>query len=61
VIALDGTVFRSAGLALNPSSALVGASVTAHSGAWSGFVRYRATLSSNWTNQSVEAGFRWVF
>jgi outer membrane autotransporter protein len=61
LIALDGTVFRSAGLALNPSSALVGASVTAHSGAWSGFVRYRATLSSNWTNQSVEAGFRWVF
>ena len=61
LIALDGTVFPGVGLGLNPNSALVGASLTAHNGAWSGFVRYRATLSSNWTNQSVEAGFRWVF
>jgi hypothetical protein len=61
LVALDGTVFRGAGLDLNPNSGLVGASLTAHQGPWTGFVRYRATLSSNWTSQSAEAGLRWVF
>jgi hypothetical protein len=61
LVALDGTVFRGGGLALNPNSGLVGVSLTAHQGAWTGFVRYRATLSSNWTSQSAEAGLRWVF
>jgi hypothetical protein len=61
LIALDGTVFRGNGAALNPNSGLVGVSLTAHNGPWTGFVRYRATLSSNWTNQSAEAGLRWVF
>ena len=28
---------------------------------WTGFVRYRATISSNWTGQAAEAGLRWVF
>jgi hypothetical protein len=37
LIALDGTVFRGAGVGLNPNSALVGASLTAHNGPWSSF------------------------
>ena len=61
LVAPDGTVFDNIQFERNRNSALVGASVTASQGRWTGFVKYRASLSSNWTDEAVEAGFRLGF
>jgi uncharacterized protein with beta-barrel porin domain len=61
LVARDGTAFAGYGVNLNPNSALVGVSLTAHEGGWTGFIRYRATISSDWNNQFVEGGLRLTF
>jgi outer membrane autotransporter protein len=61
LVAPDGTVFDNIQFERNRNSALVGAGFTATQGRWTGFVKYRASLSSNWTDQAVEAGFRLGF
>ena len=59
--AADGTPFEAVRVGLNGGSALVGASVTAHTGTWSAFVKYRAQVASKWTDQSASVGFRVAF
>jgi hypothetical protein len=61
LIAADGTVFSGARLALSRDSALVGASLTAHHEGWTAFVKYRATVAGDWSDQSVQAGVRIAF
>lgn len=56
-LASDGTVFAGDRVGLDCNSALVGASLTAHKGPLTVFVRYRAAFSSN----SVRAGLRVAF
>ena len=59
--AADGTLFRNVRSGLYPNAFQAGASLTAHRGAWTGFVKYRATLAGGWTDQSLEAGLRLAF
>ena len=61
LVAQDGTVFLGNQVNPNPNAALLGASLTAHKAGWSAFVKYRATVSSNWLDQSVAAGLRIAF
>jgi hypothetical protein len=61
LIAADGTPFVGNRADLQRSSALVGASLTAHQGRWTGFVSYRASLAGDWNNQSISAGLRVAF
>jgi hypothetical protein len=61
LIAPDGTVFAGNRLGLSRSSALLGASLTAHKGTWTAFVRYRATVASGWNDQSAQIGVRVAF
>jgi Autotransporter beta-domain len=61
LIAADGTPFFGNRAGLQRSSALVGASLTASRGRWTGFVSYRGSLASNWNNQAISAGFRLKF
>jgi len=61
LVAQDGTAFYNNAVERNRNSALVGASISGHQGRWTGFVKYRANLSNNWTDQAVEAGFRFGF
>ena len=59
--AADGTVFAGNGLSLNPNTAIVGAGLSAQKNHFNAFVRYDATVSSNWSDQSVTAGIRLSF
>jgi hypothetical protein len=61
LIAADGTVFLGNRADLQRSSALLGASLTAHQGRWTGFVSYRASVAGDWNDQSVRAGLRVAF
>jgi hypothetical protein len=61
LIAADGTAFLGNRSGLSPSSALLGFSLAAHQGHWTGFVSYRAVAASDWSNQSLQAGIRIVF
>ena len=61
LIAADGTVFPGNRAGLDRSSALLGASLTAHKGAWTGFVSYKASVAGDWNNQSISAGLRFAF
>jgi hypothetical protein len=59
--AQDGTQFTNNGLSLDHSSAVLGASVTAHKGSWTAYVKYRANVAGNWNDQSLSAGIRVAF
>jgi hypothetical protein len=59
--AADGTAFLGNRLGLDRSSALLGVSLSAHQGHWSGFVRYDAQVAGDWNDQSLQAGFRITF
>ena len=61
LVSEDGTVFFGNKVSLDPNSALVSAGLTTHKDGLSGFIRYRATVSSNWLDQSLTAGLRWSF
>ena len=61
LVAADGTVFVGNRLNLDPNTAILGAGLSARKSGLTGFVRYRATLSSNWNDQSVSAGVRFAF
>jgi len=61
LIAGDGTVFAGNHLHLDPNTAILGAGLSAQRSGLTGFVRYRATVSSNWSDQSVSAGIRLSF
>ena len=61
LIAQDGTVFTGNGLKLDPNAAMLGAGLSVRNSALTGFIRYRASLSSNWSDQSLTAGLRWSF
>jgi hypothetical protein len=59
--AVDGTSFAGNRIGLDKGSALLGASLTAHKTGWTVFVKYRAEVAGNWTDQSVAAGLRLAF
>jgi outer membrane autotransporter protein len=61
LVAEDGTVFVGNRLSLNPNVAVLGAGISAHKSGLTGFIRYRATVSSNWYDQTLKAGLRWTF
>ena len=61
LIASDGTAFLGNRTGLSPSSALLGFSLAAHQGHWSGFFNYRAEVASDWSNQSLQAGIKVAF
>jgi len=57
----DGTPFYGNRVGLDKSSAIAGASLTAHQGQWTFFLKYRADIAGNWDWQSVQGGLRMVF
>ena len=57
----DGTVFTGNQVAPSRNEALVGASVPLHATRYTAFLKYRASFSSQWSDQAVEAGFRIAF
>ncbi len=59
--AVDGTAFTGNRVGLDKDAALLGASLTAHRMGWTVFVKYRAEVARNWTDQSVAAGLRLAF
>jgi uncharacterized protein with beta-barrel porin domain len=59
--AADGTAFRGNRLSLDENSALLGASLTAHEGRWTAYVKYRAQLAGNLNAEDAEVGFRLAF
>jgi hypothetical protein len=59
--ARDGSAFTDNGLQLDHASLLLGASLTAHKGAWTAYVKYRAQVSGDWNDQTFEAGVRVAF
>jgi hypothetical protein len=61
LIAVDGTPFFGNQVRLDRNSALFGVSLTAHQGQWSGYLKYRASVSSNWNDQSLDLGVRVAF
>jgi uncharacterized protein with beta-barrel porin domain len=61
LIASDGTAFFGNQVKLDQSSALIGVSLTAHQGQWTGFVKYRASVAGDWNDQSIQAGVRVAF
>ncbi|HEY3797047.1 MAG TPA: autotransporter outer membrane beta-barrel domain-containing protein [Caulobacteraceae bacterium] len=61
LIAADGTPFFGNGAGLDRDSALLGVSLTAHKGGWTGFVKYRASVAGDWNDQSVNLGLRYSF
>jgi outer membrane autotransporter protein len=61
LVAADGTVFAGNRIGLDRNSALVGASLTAHKGPLTVFVRYRAAFASNWRDNSINVGLRVAF
>ena len=61
LVAADGTVFTGNQVEPSRNEALVGASVTLHATRYTAFLKYRASFSSQWSDQAVEAGFRIAF
>jgi uncharacterized protein with beta-barrel porin domain len=61
LIAADGTPFAAPRPGLNPNSALLGVSLTAHQGGWTAYLKYRASVASDWNDQSVDVGVRLAF
>jgi uncharacterized protein with beta-barrel porin domain len=61
LVAADGTVFTGNQVSPARSEAVVGASLTAHAHSYTAFIKYRATFSSQWSDQAVEAGLRVAF
>lgn len=61
LIAADATSFAGNRAGLQRSSALLGASLTAHRANWTGFLTYRASVAGDWNNQSISAGLRLAF
>ena len=61
LIAADGTVFGYNRVSTSRDEALVGASLSAHSQNFTAFLKYRATFSSQWSDQAIEAGLRIAF
>jgi hypothetical protein len=60
-LAGGGAIFPDNQIGLDRGGALAGVSLTAHQGSWTGYIKYRATLASGWTDQSVAAGLRIAF
>lgn len=61
LIAADGTPFAAPRAGLNPNSALLGLSLTAHQGSWTAYLKYRASVARDWNDQSVDVGVRLAF
>jgi outer membrane autotransporter protein len=61
LVAADGTVFTGQSARLSRDTAVVGASLTARQGRWSGFVRYHGAFASGWNDQQLQAGIRLTF
>jgi hypothetical protein len=61
LIADDGTIFANQHVRLNPNSAVLSAGLSAHKNGVTGYIRYRASFASDWTNQTLTAGLRWAF
>jgi hypothetical protein len=59
--AADGTAFSANKVDLKGGAALVGLNLTAHSGTWSAYVKYRAQFGRGWTDQNSSVGFRVTF
>jgi uncharacterized protein with beta-barrel porin domain len=59
--AADGTVFTGRTLGYDRNEAMVRFGINLHRGGWTGFVRYRADLASDWNNQTGQIGFRYAF
>jgi len=59
--AADTTLFDAVRVAENGGSALLGLSLTAHKGAWSGYVEYRGELANGWDDEGGRIGFRFAF
>ena len=60
-LAGGGAIFPDNEIGLSRGGALTGVSLTAHEGGWTGYIKYRATLASGWTDQTVAAGLRIAF
>jgi outer membrane autotransporter protein len=60
-LAGGGAVFPDNQIGLSRGGALAGVSLTAHQGSWTGYIKYRATIASGWTDQSIGAGLRIAF
>jgi hypothetical protein len=61
LIAEDGTIFANQHVKLNPNSLTLSAGLSAHKNGVTGYIRYRASFASDWTNQTLTAGLRWAF
>jgi uncharacterized protein with beta-barrel porin domain len=61
LFATDGTAFFGNQVRLDRNSALLGVSLTAHQGQWTGYLKYQASVSGNWSDQSLQAGLRMAF
>jgi len=61
LVSEDGTVFAGNRLGLDPNTAQLGAGISAHKDGLTAFVRYRATVASDWRDQTLTAGLRWSF
>ena len=61
LVASDGTLFAGNQIGLGRSSAIIGASVTAHRGVWTAFVRYQGSAAGDWSWQSIQGGVRLAF
>jgi hypothetical protein len=61
VVSEDGTVFVGNKLNLDPNTAVLGVGVSAHQNALTAFVKFRATVSANWHEETLTAGLRWSF
>jgi hypothetical protein len=59
--AADATRFDAVRVAEDGGSALLGLSLTAHKGRWSGYVVYRGQLANGWNDESGRVGFRYAF
>ena len=59
--AADSTVFSGARLGYDRNEALIRVGLTLHSGGWTGFLRYKGEVSSNWNNQTGQLGLRYAF
>jgi uncharacterized protein with beta-barrel porin domain len=59
--AADTTLFDAVRVAENGGGALLGLSLTAHKGRWSGYVEYRGEVADGWNDESGKIGFRFAF
>lgn len=59
--AADGTAFRGVHYEETGGGALLGASISAHRGAWTATAKYRATIAGGWTDNQVEAALHMAF